>query len=369
MLPYPDCTCRDGRQQAHSAIATQSQSGPQRSSAVPRLCPHNGEQGMPSHTTISSRRAARAASAHNCASSAPVKSSVASARACKPTQHQLIQWHSHGEHRGMPSPAISDLGLCEVPLAPPARNMHLRTCVTCASSCSQQGTMHTGRRANRGGPNACRSTSVSRGMERVWICSVSRRPAVSGGATNSSSSKRPGRSSAASIAWGRLVAASTSTPARAQRPTALTRAGHNTTAAALLTGSVGLLNWPFKLTNVARLATEEAVGSHCGLWSGSSAHTQQAGRAATSISCMLCKGMDGADKQALAHLCSAPSHPSQSAAQTAAALPPPLHPHPHPQPGLDLPPRGILRAPCIAGMLISICTYRIDCVRQQSTSS
>lgn len=60
---------------------------------------------------------------------------------------------------------------------------------------------------------ACRSTSGASGMLRVWISSTCSLPAASGGGTNSSISRRPGRSRAASMAPGRLVAAITCTPA------------------------------------------------------------------------------------------------------------------------------------------------------------
>ena len=60
---------------------------------------------------------------------------------------------------------------------------------------------------------ACRSTSGASGMLRVWISSTCSLPAASGGGTNSSISRRPGRSRAASMAPGRLVAATTCTPA------------------------------------------------------------------------------------------------------------------------------------------------------------
>ena len=61
-----------------------------------------------------------------------------------------------------------------------------------------------------------KSTSAPSGMWRVWTASVWSRPSVLGGGTYSSMSKRPGRSSAASTAEGRFVAARTSTPAQAQ---------------------------------------------------------------------------------------------------------------------------------------------------------
>mmetsp|Transcript_2060 Transcript_2060/g.5055 ORF Transcript_2060/g.5055 Transcript_2060/m.5055 type:complete len:262 (-) Transcript_2060:811-1596(-) len=55
-------------------------------------------------------------------------------------------------------------------------------------------------------------------MPRVWIRSVCKRPSSSGGGTNSSTSKRPGRHSAASSAPGRLVAPTTVTPPADSRP-------------------------------------------------------------------------------------------------------------------------------------------------------
>ena len=55
-------------------------------------------------------------------------------------------------------------------------------------------------------------------MPRVWMPRISRRPRSSGTPTTISRSNRPGRRSASSIASGRLVAAITTTLARASSP-------------------------------------------------------------------------------------------------------------------------------------------------------
>ena len=63
-----------------------------------------------------------------------------------------------------------------------------------------------------------RSTRGPKGMPRVWIARISRRPFSSGTPTTISRSNRPGRLSASSIASGRLVAAITTRFVRGSSP-------------------------------------------------------------------------------------------------------------------------------------------------------
>ena len=59
---------------------------------------------------------------------------------------------------------------------------------------------------------------MASGMKRVWISRISRRPALVGALMAISRSKRPGRRSAGSTAFGRLVAAITTTLPRDDTP-------------------------------------------------------------------------------------------------------------------------------------------------------
>ena len=61
-------------------------------------------------------------------------------------------------------------------------------------------------------------TLSARGTERVCTSRILRRPILSGGCTATRRSKRPGRSNAESSTSGRLVAASTTTPAAVSKP-------------------------------------------------------------------------------------------------------------------------------------------------------
>ena len=66
--------------------------------------------------------------------------------------------------------------------------------------------------------SSCNSTSFARGMPLVWIWRISSRPSRSGTPISISRSKRPGRRSAGSRAFGRFVAPITTTLPRAWSP-------------------------------------------------------------------------------------------------------------------------------------------------------